>query len=205
MIVINSKNKGINIMTTYDLTEFYNDLVLAAAVRLIKENGSTTTLDIKNELRVRHASIDMGNTSIRPIITQDIVSDSMAFLADNSYFSYDDNGTFRTYYLNLVEFAEQDKFEEGQVVYFNVWNSIKLISELKKNEDITATFTKHDGSLRTITGTVYTPNNGLGIMLVYDMSLPDGIEGSNIRTVELRKLISFVIEGVTYIVDKNIK
>ena len=32
-------------------TEFYNDLVLATAVRLIKQNGSTTTLDIKNELK----------------------------------------------------------------------------------------------------------------------------------------------------------
>jgi hypothetical protein len=191
-------------MATYGLTEFYNDLVLASAVRLIKEKGSTTTLDVKNELRVRHACIDMGNTSIRPIITQDIVSDSMAFLADNSYFNYTDNGTYRTYYLNTVEFAEKEE-DDNQVVHLNVWDSIKLISELKKNEDITATFTKHDGTLRTIVGTVYTPNNGLGLMLVYDMELPDGVDGSNIRTVELRKLISFVIEDVTYIVDKNLK
>ena len=181
-------------------TEFYNDLVLATAVRLIKEKGSTTTLDIKNELRIRHATIDAGPITFRPNFSQNIVSDAMIILADNSYFSYIDNGTFRTYYLNTVEFDEQ-----VTTVSLNVWDSIKLISELKKNEDITATFIKHDGSLRTITGTVYTPNNGLGIMLVYDMELPDGIDGSNIRTVELRKLISFVIEGVTYIVDKNIK
>lgn len=191
-------------MATYGLTEFYNDLVLASAVRLIKEKGSTTTLDVKNELRVRHACIDMGNTSIRPIITQDIVSDSMAFLADNSYFNYTDNGTYRTYFLNTVEFAEKEE-DDNQVVYLNVWDSIKLISKLKKNEDITATFIKHDGTFRTIVGTVYTPNNGLGLMLVYDMELPDGVDGSNIRTVELRKLISFVIEDITYIVDKNLK
>jgi hypothetical protein len=185
-------------------TEFYNDLVLATAVRLIKQNGSTTTLDIKNELRIRHATIDVGPITFRPNLTQNIVSDAMIILADNSYFSYSDNGTFRTYYLNTVEFDEQED-DEVTTVNLNLWDSIKLISELKKNEDITATFIKHDGSLRTITGTVYTPNNGLGIMLVYDMELPDGIDGSNIRTVELRKLISFVIEGVTYIVDKNIK
>ena len=128
----------------------------------------------------------------------------MIILADNSYFSYSDNGTFRTYYLNTDEFDEQED-DEVTTISLNVWDSIKLISELKKNEDITATFIKQDGSPRTITGTVYTPNNGLGIMLVYDMELPDGSDGSNIRTVELRKLISFVIEGVTYIVDKNIK
>lgn len=185
-------------------TEFYNDLVLATAVRLIKENGSTTTLDIKNELRIRHTTIDVGPITFRPNFSQNIVSDAMIILADNSYFSYSDNGTFRTYYLNTVEFDEQED-DEVTTVSLNVWDSIKLISELKKNEDITATFIKHDGSLRTITGTVYTPNNGLGIMLVYDMELPDGIDGSNIRTVELRKLVSFVIEDVTYIVDKNSK
>jgi hypothetical protein len=185
-------------------TEFYNDLVLATAVRLIKEKGSTTTLDIKNELRSRHATIDVGPITFRPNFSQNIVSDAMIILADTSYFSYSDNGTFRTYYLNTVEFGEQED-DEVTTVNLNVWDSIKLISELKKNEDITATFIKHDGSLRTITGTVYTPNNGLGIMLVYDIELPDGIDGSNIRTVELRKLISFVIEDVTYIVDKNIK
>ena len=185
-------------------TEFYNDLVLATAVRLIKENGSTTTLDIKNELRIRHATIDVGPITFRPNLTQNIVSDAMIILADNSYFSYSDNGTFRTYYLNTDEFDEQED-DEVTTISLNVWDSIKLISELKKNEDITATFIKQDGSPRTITGTVYTSNNGLGIMLVYDMELPDGSDGSNIRTVELRKLISFVIEGVTYIVDKNIK
>jgi hypothetical protein len=185
-------------------TEFYNDLVLAAAVRLIKENGSTTTLDIKNYLRLRHAVISNDYITFKSNFTQNIVSDAMMILADNSFFSYEDNGTYRTYYLNTVEFAEKEE-DDNQVVYLNVWDSIKLISELKKNEDITATFTKHDGTLRTIMGTVYTPNNGLGLMLVYDMELPDGVDGSNIRTVELRKLISFVIEDVTYIVDKNLK
>lgn len=197
---MNNNNNNNNDATA----EFYNDLVLATAVRLIKQNGSTTTLDIKNELRIRHATIDVGSITFRPNFTQNIVSDAMIILADNSYFSYSNNGIFRTYYLNTVEFNEQED-DEVTTVSLNVWDSIKLINELKKNEHITATFIKHDGSLRTIRGTVYTPNNGLGIMLVYDMELPDGIDGSNIRTVELRKLISFVIEGVTYIVDKNIK
>lgn len=190
-------------MSTYTATEFYNDLVLAAAIRLIKENGFTTTLDIKNELRVRHACIDMGNTSIRPIITQDIVSNAMSFLADNSYFSYTDNGTYRTYYLNVDEFSEKEK----EVTSINVSqnDALEVINNLIKDQDIVITFIKQDDSIRTIKGTVFTPNKGLGTMLVYDMDLPDGSRGSNIRTVDLRRLISFELEGVTYIVDKNIK
>ena len=181
-------------------TEFYNDLVLATAVRLIKEYGSTTTLDIKNELRSRHTTIDVGPITFRPNFTQNIVSDAMMILEGLNFFTYTDNGTYRTYKLNVPDFVDEEK-----EVFINAIDCINLLNNLKKNEDITITFTKQDGDIRTIVGTVYTPNIGLGTMLVYDMELPDGAEGSNIRTVDLRRLISFELDGITYILNKNIK
>jgi hypothetical protein len=185
-------------------TDFYNDLVLATAVRLIKENGYTTTLEIKNELRDRHATIDVGPITFRPNFTQNIVSDAMIVLADNSFFSWNDNGTYRSYYLNTVEFGEQED-DVSSSVNVSQYKALETINDLEKGDEITITFTKHDGAIRTIVGTVYSPNIGFGHMLVYDIELPDGNDGSNIRTVDLRKLISFEFEGTTYIVNKNIK
>jgi len=189
--------------TYYGLTEFYNDLVLATAIRLIKEKGSTTTLDIKNELRTRHATIDFGNIDVRPIITQDIVSDSMEFLADNSYFSYTDNGTYRTYYLNTVEFNDNDDIKTTNT-NVSLADALEIINDLKKDDNITITFIKKDGNIRTINGTVYSPNTlGLGSILVYDNEEPDGKNGSNIRTVDLRKLVSFEFDNFLYTVVKQ--
>jgi hypothetical protein len=184
-------------------TDFYNDLVLATALRLIKDNGYTTTLEIKNELRDRHATIDVGPITFRPNFTQNIVSDAMIVLADNSFFSYEDNGTYRTYYLNVDEFGEQEDVSIS--VNISQYKALQTINDLEKNDEITITFTKQDGDIRTIIGTVYSPNIGLGHMLVYDTELPDGTDGNNIRTVDLRRLISFEFEGTTYIVDKNLK
>lgn len=185
-------------------TEFYNDLVLATAVRLIKEYGSTTTLDIKNELRSRHTTIDVGPITFRPNFTQNIVSDAMMILEGLNFFTYTDNGTYRTYKLNVPDFVEEEE-DKKEEVYISEVDCINLLNNLKKNKDITITFSKRDNSIRTIVGTVYTPNIGLGTMLVYDMELPDGLEGSNIRIVDLRRLISFELGGITYILDKNIK
>ena len=153
-------------------TDFYNDLVLATAVRLIKDKGYTTTLDIKNELRDRHATIDVGPITFRPNFTQNIVSDAMAILADNSYFSYDDNGIFRTYYLNTTEFAEQ-KDDEVTSVNVSQYEALEAINELEKGDEITITFTKLDDTIRTIVGVVHTPNYGLGKLLVDDIELPN--------------------------------
>ena len=185
-------------------TDFYNDLVLATAVRLIKDKGYTTTLDIKNELRDRHATIDVGPITFRPNFTQNIVSDAMAILADNSYFSYDDNGIFRTYYLNTTEFAEQ-KDDEVTSVNVSQYEALEAINELEKGDEITITFTKLDDTIRTIVGVVHTPNYGLGKLLVDDIELSNNANESNIRTVDLRRLISFELEGKTYIIDKKIK
>ena len=185
-------------------TDFYNDLVLATAVRLIKDEGHTTTLDIKNELRDRHATIDVGPITFRPNFTQNIVSDAMIVLADNSYFSYDDNGIYRTYYLNTSEFSEPYyKTEKSKNI--SQYEALEAINELEKGDEITITFTKLDDTIRTIVGVVHTPNYGLGKLLVDDIELSNNANESNIRTVDLRRLISFELEGKTYIIDKKIK
>lgn len=193
-------------MSTYDSNafEFYNDLVLATAVRLIKNHGATTTLEIKEELRVRHNFIEFDNVSFKPSFTQQQVSDSMEWLASNSYFNYNFNGTHRIYSLNTIEFNDKEDSNIGPIS-LSVQEALETISDLDKNDDITITFTKLDDSIRTIKGTVYSPNIGLGHMLVYDMELPNGPTGNNIRSVDLRRLISFELENVVYTIDKNIR
>lgn len=60
--------------------------VLICAIELMVENGSTTTLDVKNKLRKNHYSC-----------SQKEVSSLMGEIASDEKWKHTDNGTFRTY------------------------------------------------------------------------------------------------------------
>lgn len=60
--------------------------VLICAVELMLDNGSTTTLDVKNKLRKNHYSC-----------SQTEVSSFMRDLASEEKWKHSDNGVFRTY------------------------------------------------------------------------------------------------------------
>ena len=201
--------KGNNNMFTQDNNgfEFYNDLVLASAVRLIKENASTSTLDIKEELRKRYEIIDLGLVSFKLVITQQQVSESMDWLTNNGYFSYVFNGLFRIYYLNSIENNDkQDKEKEDiEDVSVSVKEALEIINDLIRGDEIIITFIKRDNTKRIINAEIEYPNRGDGLIKVIDKDMPDGKDGSNIRNVDLRKVLSFKYDNINYIIDKNIR
>ena len=201
--------KGNNNMFTQDNNgfEFYNDLVLASAVRLIKENASTSTLDIKEELRKRYEIIDLGLVSFKLVITQQQVSESMDWLTNNGYFSYVFNGLFRIYYLNSIEDNDkQDKEKEDiEDVSVSVKEALEIINDLIRGDEIIITFIKRDNTKRIINAEIEYPNRGDGLIKVIDKDMPDGKDGSNIRNVDLRKVLSFKYDNINYIIDKNIR
>ena len=171
-----------------DITELNSDLVLAAAMRLIHANGKTTTLEVKEEARLRHPGV---------VFTQNIVSDVMAVLEGLNFFEYTDNGKYRTYTLNVAYLLDDKEPEEKEVI-LSRFDALSVINGLEKDDEVTITFTKKNGNERTIVGIVHTPNLGLGTLLVYDTEKPDGPNGTNIRSVDLRKLISFSIDNLLY-------
>ena len=174
--------------------EFNTDLVLANAIRLIYMYGSTTTLDVKNEIRERFSFQ----------LTQNTVSDAMSVLESVGFFEYTDNGTYRTYYLNkafLDNTKPNNNINKEQDI--SKADAVKFISGLKADDNIIINFIKKDSSLRTINAKIHSPNTGLGSLLVYDLDIADGT--NNIRTVDLRKLTGFEVDGISYKVVKNTK
>ena len=175
-----------------DITNLASDLVLAVAHRLIFFYGSTTTLDIKKEIRLRHPEV---------WITQNIVSDLMLIFEGLNFFTFTDNGNYRTYYLNTEHYIEQKKEEEElpEEINVNKKEALDIINSLKTDDAIIATFTKKDNNIRVINGQVYSPNKGDGYLLVYDLDLTD----NNIRTIDIRRIISFTINNKTYNIIKS--
>lgn len=194
-------------MSTYDnnAVEFYNDLVLATALRLIVLNGCTTTLDIKNELRDRHSLIDLGFATFTPSFTQDQVSDSMNWLANNNYFIYTHHGVYRTYYLNLALFNKEEQEEElitNGIEKVSLSDALDIINDMVIGKQLVITFIKKDKSERTINAEIYSPNKGDGYIKVIDRDIEDV---NNIRTIDLRRILSFEYDFINYIIDKSIK
>jgi len=62
----------------------------------------------------------------------------------------------------------------------------------------TVEFEKQDGTIRKLRGWLLSPNNVLGQSLVEDLDLSPG---PNQRTVDHRKILSLIVEGVKYVVD----
>lgn len=172
-----------------DITHINSDLVLASALRLLFANGTTTTLEVKNEIRKRHPN---------EYITQNIVSDVMIVLHSLGYFTYLDNGTYRIYSLNVDAFAEvNNKSLTIKDINITKFDAYTLINNLVSGDKITATFKKKDNKIRTLKGVVETPNLGAGYILVRDLDLKD----NNIRTIDIRRLISFIIDDINYTIQ----
>ena len=174
-----------------DITNLTSDLVLAAAHRLIYFNGSTTTKDVKEEVRLRHPEV---------WITQNIVSDLMLVFEGMNFFTFTDNGTYRTYYLNVEYYLEQREVDNSpEEVYVSKKEALDIINTLNVDDLIKATFIKKNKVKRFLNGKVHTPNKGDGFLLVYDLDL---LPGDNIRNIDLRRIIEFNIKNTKYIVTK---
>jgi hypothetical protein len=175
-----------------DITDLASDLVLSIAHRLIYFNGQTTTKEIKEEIRIRHPQV---------WITQNIVSDLMLIFEGMNMFTFTDNGTYRTYYLNIEYYHEQIQNEEDDTpeeISVSKKEALDIINTLQAGDFIRATFTKKDKTKRVLNGQVHTPNKGDGFLLVFDLDLVE----ENIRNIDLRRLISFSIGQTDYIITK---
>lgn len=104
--------------------------------------------------------------------------------------------------MGYIQFGPKDVIIFNSIEAVEITNNISnnealsYINNLKVGDSVRLTFTKKDNSHRDISGTIYKPNIGNGYILILDDSKPESDTGSNIRTVDLRKIISIYIKGV---------
>lgn len=117
-------------------------LVYGMAKELLKANNTVTTLEIKTALR-----------KISPTLNwkQQEVSDAMNNLSKQGLFTYTDNSVYRTY--SAVK--QQNKTTKTMATTTNKKGSISRTAAIdmirnSKGHFFTVTFTKKDGSLRTM-------------------------------------------------------
>lgn len=107
---INTYNKNLNSNKMKDSQKL---LLRMAAAFLIKKNGSTTTLEIKDSLRERFPKMSW---------TQDQVSQEMQEIYDNNEFKdlqFEDTGEFRVYHLGLPTLSRKDQIDPNVVLNSN--------------------------------------------------------------------------------------
>lgn len=178
-----------------EISGFISDLVLASAFRLIFFNGTTTTKEVKEEVRLRHPGL---------AITQEMVSNLMVSFEEVNHFVFEDNGTYRTYSLNIFHFTEDnsvtdDDDDDLTEVEVTKIEAISLVNELREDDYFEVSFIKKDDSLRDMNCIVKQPNVGLGYLLVYEVNYKDDFyDDTNIKRIDLRRLVSFTIDNVFY-------
>ncbi len=82
-------------------------IVKKVAEKLLINNGKTTTLEVKNKLRARNY-----------FALQADISQFLAHISEEEGWSYDDNGVYRTYYL------ESNLKNSFKVLLFNLQFSL---------------------------------------------------------------------------------
>ena len=103
-----------------------NSIYQAAAVLLIEENGSTTTLEVKNYLR-----------EVLPTLycDQKTVSDQLKFLEFQGVLSYVDNGTHRIYTM-AAKNTLVNKLEMGSIIINNKGKEVYVEFKTKENNTL---------------------------------------------------------------------
>ncbi len=82
-------------------------IVKKVAEKLLINNGKTTTLEVKNKLRARNYFALQADISL-----------FLAHISEEEGWSYDDNGVYRTYYL---ESSLKNNFQNSsKVLLFNL-------------------------------------------------------------------------------------
>lgn len=165
---------------------FYLDITLAAIVILQKDKTNIYIQDVINYIANRYNPLQIGDTSIN---LRNLYLNISAALGDLELIGWLEFGPKDIIIFNSIEAVEITNNISSQ-------EALSYIYSLNVGDNIRLTFTKKDNSVRDITGTIYKPNIGDGYILILDDSKPDGDTGSNIRTVDLRKIISIYIKGV---------
>lgn len=167
-------------------SNFYLDITLAAIVILKKDKTNIYVQDVINYIANRYNPLKIFDTSI-----------TLRGLNFNISLALSDLEK-----LGWIEFGPKDVIIFNSIEAVEITNNISnqealsYIYNLNVGDSIRVTFTKKDNSVRDISGTIYKPNIGDGYIRILDDSKPDGDTGSNIRTVDLRKIISIYIKGV---------
>lgn len=157
-------------------------LALETVKALLKKNGSTTTLEVKDTLREVFPDYKWYQNEISEFMDELFENQTILDL------TYSDNGTYRTYYVEpiIVKPKTTDKVSKSKAV------------ELIKNSGgtfFTAVFIKKNGDERVINGQIKKDNfmDDMGYIRVRESN-------GKKRRINPRTLLSVSIKGTKYIV-----
>jgi hypothetical protein len=149
--------------------------IKAVATRLILENGKTTNLDVKNQLRDEFPT---GNW------TQKKISKAMHQLVKEGKFSSEDLGSWHEFTHNSTRIVEKK-------------SRTKVIDDLKGSggKFVTVLFEKNDKTTRMIYGKVHSGNfmNTLGYINFHSSK-------GGIKQIDPKKIIALKTKGTDIIV-----
>lgn len=149
--------------------------IKAVATRLILEKGSTTNLDVKNQLRDEFPTGDW---------TQKKISKAMHQLVKEGKFSSEDLGSWQEFKQNSSRVIEKK-------------SRTKLIEDLKSSggKFVTVLFEKNDKTTRMIYGKVHSTNfiNTLGYINFYSSK-------GGVKQINPKKIIALKTKGTDIIV-----
>lgn len=170
------------------------EIIIAATVQeLIKRNGKTTTLEVKTILRSNFSTWSW---------TQQEISDTLDAFYKNGTIAdleYDDNGTYRTYYLIIPQPVQSIASNAGSgntlktsTQSISRTKAINLIKE-SKGRFFTVEFFKQDGTVRIMNGQVKKSSfqDSLGYIKVRESN-------GKKRQFHPLRLISVTINNVKY-------
>ncbi len=175
--------------------KFYLDITLAAIVNLKKDKVNLYHTDVFEYISSRYTPLRIDNVSIELNVLTNNISLAISKLEDLGWISFGPKDVI------IFNSIEAESIEEIDTTITNS-AALNYINDLKKNDYIKLTFYKKDGNYRDISGTIHKTNQGDGYILVVDDSMPDGETGSNIRTVDLRRITSIYINNVERTITK---
>jgi hypothetical protein len=124
--------------------------VYDVALDLIEENGSTTTLDVKTELRARNFSARQAD-----------VSEHMIEIAAEEKWGFSFNGVHRVYKIATAQPATNaslsNQLKSAGTMQVNIQNMIPASKTVATSNTGTPSYTKRDGS---VIATIQTPSKG---------------------------------------------